>query len=126
MLEVAMSRSMRIKGKASINGTLSLPGDKSISHRVAMLASISDGVSKITNFASSVDCQATLDCIEKLGTRVERSPHVVLIHGKGLRGSSPRDIPVRLDAGNSGSTIRMPIPSRITAPNGTALEAPVS
>jgi 3-phosphoshikimate 1-carboxyvinyltransferase len=102
-----MSRSMRIKGKASINGTLSLPGDKSISHRVAMMASISDGVSKITNFASSVDCQATLDCIEKLGARVERSPHGVLIHGKGLRGFRPRDIPARLDAGNSGSTIRM-------------------
>lgn len=102
-----MSRSMRIKGKANINGIVSVPGDKSISHRVAMLASVAQGVSRITNFATSVDCHTTLDCIERLGVRVERSPREILIHGEGLNGYHPLETPVKLNAGNSGSTIRM-------------------
>ncbi|HKP85432.1 MAG TPA: 3-phosphoshikimate 1-carboxyvinyltransferase [Blastocatellia bacterium] len=102
-----MSRSMRIRGGARINGTLSVPGDKSISHRVAMMASIAGGVSRITNFASSADCHATLDCLEGLGALVGRGTQEVLIHGTGLRGFSPPAAPARLNAGNSGSTIRM-------------------
>src|ERR1044072_813367 len=107
MLELVMSRSMRIKGNATINGILSVPGDKSISHRVAMLASIAQGVSRITNFATSVDCHTTLDCIERLGVRVERRPQEILIHGEGLNGYHPVAPPINLNAGNSGSTIRM-------------------
>src|ERR1044071_6927178 len=107
MLELVMSRSMRIKGKANINGILSVPGDKSISHRVAMLASIARGVSRITNFATSVDCHTTLDSVERLGVRVERAPQEILIHGEGLNGYRPIETPTRLNAGNSGSTIRM-------------------
>jgi 3-phosphoshikimate 1-carboxyvinyltransferase len=107
MLELVMSRSMRIKGKANINGIVSVPGDKSISHRVAMLASIARGVSRITNFATSVDCHTTLDCVERLGVRVERNPQEILIHGEGLYGFRPIETPVKLNAGNSGSTIRM-------------------
>jgi 3-phosphoshikimate 1-carboxyvinyltransferase len=98
---------MRIRGKANINGILSVPGDKSISHRVAMLASIAQGASRITNFATSVDCHTTLDCIERLGVRVERSPQEMLIHGEGLNGYHPVATPIKLNAGNSGSTIRM-------------------
>lgn len=107
MLELVMSRSMRIKGNATINGIVSVPGDKSISHRVAMLASIAQGLSRITNFATSVDCHTTLDCIERLGIRVERGPQEILIHGEGLRGYHPIETPIKLSAGNSGSTIRM-------------------
>ncbi len=107
MLELVMSRSMRIKGKANINGILSVPGDKSISHRVAMLASIARGVSRITNFATSVDCHTTLDSVERLGVRVERNPQEILIHGEGLYGFRPIESPIKLNAGNSGSTIRM-------------------
>ncbi len=107
MLELVMSRSIRIKGKANINGILSVPGDKSISHRVAMLASVARGVSRITNFATSVDCHTTLDCVERLGVRVERTPQEILIHGEGLNGYRPLETPTRLNAGNSGSTIRM-------------------
>lgn len=107
MLELVMSRSMRIKGRANVAGTVSVPGDKSISHRVAMLASIAQGVSRITNFASSVDCHTTLDCVERLGVRVERSPREILIYGEGLHGYRPLESPVCLNAGNSGSTIRM-------------------
>ncbi|MGA9771439.1 MAG: 3-phosphoshikimate 1-carboxyvinyltransferase [Blastocatellia bacterium] len=102
-----MSRSMRIKGRAKIDGIVSVPGDKSISHRVAMLASIAQGVSRITNFATSVDCHTTLDCIERLGVRVERNDQEILIHGEGLDGYHPIDTVTRLNAGNSGSTIRM-------------------
>ncbi|HKS40971.1 MAG TPA: 3-phosphoshikimate 1-carboxyvinyltransferase, partial [Blastocatellia bacterium] len=102
-----MSRSMRIKGKANINGIVSVPGDKSVSHRVAMLASIAGGVSRITNFATSVDCHTTLDSVERLGVRVERNPQEILIHGEGLDGFRPIETPVKLNAGNSGSTIRM-------------------
>ncbi len=102
-----MSRSMRIKGNATINGIVPVPGDKSISHRVAMLASIAQGLSLITNFATSVDCHTTLDCIERLGIRVERGPQDILIYGEGLRGYHPIETPIKLSAGNSGSTIRM-------------------
>lgn len=102
-----MSRSMRIKGRSHIRGELSIPGDKSITHRVAMLASIADGVSRVTGFSTSIDCQATLDCIERLGIRIERRLGELIIHGQGLFPFRPERVPVALQAGNSGSTIRM-------------------
>lgn len=102
-----MSRSIRIKGSACINGISSVPGDKSISHRVAMLASIANGQSTISGFASSADCQASLDCIRRLGIRVDERESGIIINGRGLFGYQPSESPVLLDAGNSGSTIRM-------------------
>jgi 3-phosphoshikimate 1-carboxyvinyltransferase len=72
-----------------------------------MLASIASGPSRITGFASSVDCHTTLDCIRRLGIDVEDTGDDLLIHGKGLFGYSPTEPVVQLDAGNSGSTIRM-------------------
>src|SRR5215471_3497663 len=107
MRQVAMSRSIRIKGSARINGTSTDPGDKSISHRVAMLASIANGSSTITGFASSADCHATLACIRALGISVEEQDSSLIVHGCGLFGYQPSEFPVRLYAGNSGSTIRM-------------------
>ena len=89
MRPVVMSRSMRIKGPARVRGSLKPPGDKSISHRVAMLASIANGPSAVTGFASSADCQATLDCIRKLGIRVEDTGSGLVIHGEGLFGYLP-------------------------------------
>ncbi|HYL97911.1 MAG TPA: 3-phosphoshikimate 1-carboxyvinyltransferase, partial [Blastocatellia bacterium] len=102
-----MSRTVRIKGPSRIVGELKMPGDKSISHRVAMLASIAKGRSTITGFASSADCHSTLNCVESLGVPVVREPDRLTIHGRGLWGWRPRKMPVTLDAGNSGSTIRM-------------------
>ena len=102
-----MSRSMRIKGRSHIRGELWVPGDKSISHRVAMLASIAEGASRVTGFSTSIDCQTTLDCIERLGIRIERRPGELIIHGQGLFSFRPERVPVTLQAGNSGSTIRM-------------------
>jgi len=102
-----MSRSIRIKGLSRVNGTLSVPGDKSISHRVAMLAAVAAGRSEIRRFASSVDCRSTLDCIKALGINIGESEDRVVIDGCGLDGFRAQDGLVRLEAGNSGSTIRM-------------------
>lgn len=99
---------MRITGPARVRGSLKVPGDKSISHRVAMLASIASGPSRITGFASSIDCRTTLDCIRRLGIRVEDDDGSrLVIHGEGLFGYRPAGQTVQLNAGNSGSTIRM-------------------
>jgi len=88
-----------------LRGELRLPGDKSISHRYAMLASIARGVTAIRNYSTGADCASTLGCLESLGVKVERDGETVRIEGRGLDGlSKPASM---LDAGNSGSTIRM-------------------
>src|SRR4051794_4056182 len=89
-----------------IRGRVQIPGDKSISHRLAMLGVIAEGKTSIDNFATSQDCQSTLSCLRLLGTSVDiQKPTSVVILGNGLQGL---DAPDRvLDAGNSGSTIRM-------------------
>src|SRR5262249_7070553 len=110
MPQVPMSRSIRIKGPSRVAGIAPVPGDKSISHRVAMISSIADGPSTITGFATSADCWSTIGCIERLGIDVEKSGDKLVIHGRGLNGYRSRtDLPqfAKLDAGNSGSTIRM-------------------
>lgn len=95
----------RISPANRISGEISLPGDKSISHRYAMLAAIAAGESRIHNFSTGADCHSTLGCVRALGIEVEEQGENISIHGRGLDGlNSPnRD----LDAGNSGSTIRM-------------------
>lgn len=90
-----------------MNGRLQMPGDKSISHRVAMLASVATGQSVIEGYASSADCLATLDCLERVGVRLVRDGPVLTITGNGLRGLGPAGHVASLDAKNSGSTIRM-------------------
>lgn len=90
-----------------MQGTVTVPGDKSISHRIAMLASIASGLSLLTGFSTSADCSSTLECIARLGIKVERDGSSVAIYGRGLGGYDPIQHPVSLDAGNSGSTIRM-------------------
>ena len=90
---------------ASLSGTVRLPGDKSISHRYAMLAAIADGTSVIKHFAASRDCHSTLACLRALGVDLQESGETVTIRGRGLRGlQAPGRI---LDAGNSGTTIRL-------------------
>src|SRR5579863_5641337 len=86
----------------SIEGVITLPGDKSISHRYGMLGGIAQGVTTIHNYSTGADCQSTLGCMAALGARVERSDGKVIIHGGALREPGGQ-----LDAGNSGSTIRM-------------------
>ena len=89
----------------SIDGAAELPGDKSISHRYAILAALAEGRTKIANYASAADCRSTLECVRRLGVEVESSDHRVFITGRGLDGlKEPRR---ELDAENSGSTMRM-------------------
>lgn len=94
-----------LKPKNSLSGVVSLPGDKSISHRYAMLAAIAEGTSVIEHFAASRDCHSTLGCLRPLGVELHESGETVKIRGSGLRGlKAPGQI---LDAGNSGTTIRL-------------------
>jgi 3-phosphoshikimate 1-carboxyvinyltransferase len=89
----------------SLRGTVSCPGDKSISHRYAMLAALAQGESELVNFAGSQDCQSTLRCLRELGVEMRRHGAGVLIAGRGLNGLNPPSLP--LDAGNSGTTMRL-------------------
>src|SRR5580658_10480380 len=89
----------------TIEGVIELPGDKSISHRYAILAALAEGMSEISNFASAADCQSTLECVRGLGVEVIAANGVVRIAGKGLDGL--REPKRALDAENSGSTMRM-------------------
>ena len=86
----------------SIEGIVKLPGDKSISHRYGILGAVAEGTTTIHNYATGGDCQSTLRCMQALGARVERDGSKVTIHGGKL--AEPKEM---LDAGNSGSTIRM-------------------
>jgi 3-phosphoshikimate 1-carboxyvinyltransferase len=88
----------------NVLGAIRLPGDKSISHRYAMLAAIASGTSKFHNFSSGDDCASTLRCIDQLGAKVRREDQSVEIDGLGVRLHPPS---TALDCGNSGSTMRM-------------------
>jgi 3-phosphoshikimate 1-carboxyvinyltransferase len=89
----------------SLSGTVALPGDKSISHRYAMLAAIAEGASELRHFARSRDCHSTLGCLRSLGVDVRTNGEDVFINGRGLHGlQKPQET---LDAGNSGTTIRL-------------------
>ncbi|HEY4880317.1 MAG TPA: 3-phosphoshikimate 1-carboxyvinyltransferase [Candidatus Acidoferrales bacterium] len=89
----------------NVSGVVELPGDKSISHRYAILASLAEGVSEIRNYSSSADCLSTIECMRKLGVEIDITPERVRVVGKGLDGLHAAKR--ALDAGNSGSTIRM-------------------
>src|SRR3954463_4944059 len=98
-----MQQTIRPAGRLS--GTIVLPGDKSISHRYAMIASLAEGRSVISNYSTGADCHSTLGCVRALGLEVKEEGTTVSIEGKGLEGwPNPA---ADLDAGNSGSTIRM-------------------
>ena len=97
--------SKKIKPAKSLAGSVRMPGDKSISHRYAMLAAIAEGPSEIHFFSPSADCASTLACLQTLGVEISRQGEAMVIQGRGLKGlREPRR---RLDAGNSGSTMRM-------------------
>src|SRR5215831_1246620 len=94
------TKSKKISPAKAVTGTIQLPGDKSISHRYAMLGAIAEGATEIHFFSSSADCASTLECLRGLGVRIERKENLVSLHGVGLSGlRPPREA---LDAGNSG------------------------
>jgi 3-phosphoshikimate 1-carboxyvinyltransferase len=82
-----------------------MPGDKSISHRAALLSALAQGESILSNFSSAQDCQATLECLQSLGVRVVRDGTRVVIDGAGLSGLQPPEH--ILEAQNSGTTMRL-------------------
>lgn len=96
---------MIIRPARRLTGTISLPGDKSISHRAAMLASIAGGTSRISNFAASEDCTSTLRCMAALGVGIRRHGTNVEIDGSGKNGL--KEPTAELDCGNSGTTMRL-------------------
>ncbi len=96
-----------VRPARNFRGSVSLPGDKSISHRYAMLAAIADGPSRLENYSTGADCASTLGCIRSLGVKWEHKEgpeNVIEVQGSGLSLTAPR---TPLDCGNSGSTIRM-------------------
>lgn len=90
---------------ARLEGAVRLPGDKSISHRAAMIAAIAEGESTLINYATGADCRSTLGCLKALGVPIRTEGTAVRVSGQGLEGL--RAAGQALDAGNSGSTIRM-------------------
>lgn len=88
-----------------ICGHLIMPGDKSISHRAAMLAALAQGVSRIENYSTASDCAATLSCLRQLGVEIEEDGNDLMVHGAAANGLRPPDH--ELDCANSGTTMRL-------------------
>lgn len=102
-----MSSAVTIAPARHVAGRLTVPGDKSIAHRYALIASLADGISRLTNFAPGADCHSTLGCLSSLGVEISEDPahRSVSLIGRGFTGwRSPTGL---LDAGNSGTTMRM-------------------
>ena len=94
-----------IKPISSINTTITVPGDKSISHRAVMFGSLAKGDTEITGFLTGDDCMSTISCFKKLGVDIDIDGEHIIVHGKGLHGlCAPSEM---LDVGNSGTTIRL-------------------
>ncbi len=96
---------MKLTKVKGLQGKLSIPGDKSISHRAVMFGALAKGTTHISNFLSGADCLATIDCFRKMGVEIEQDGTDVKVHGNGLHGlKQPKDM---LDVGNSGTTTRL-------------------
>ncbi|MDE6663084.1 MAG: 3-phosphoshikimate 1-carboxyvinyltransferase [Lachnospiraceae bacterium] len=96
---------MSTKSLKGLRGEVTIPGDKSISHRAVMFGALANGTTEVRNFLQGADCLSTIECFRRLGIEIENTPEKILIHGKGLHGlSAPSDI---LDTGNSGTTTRL-------------------
>lgn len=93
------------KANRPLTGELTVPGDKSISHRAVMLGALAEGDTEITHFLNGADCLSTIDCFRRLGISIEKDSRRILVHGRGLHGlSAPSSV---LDCGNSGTTTRL-------------------
>src|SRR5215510_961779 len=94
---------MKITSAHRINGRLQLPGDKSISHRAALIAALASGRSEITNFSTARDCASTVACLRDLGASIEQTDERLIFSGNRKLVAPNRP----LDCGNSGSTLRI-------------------
>lgn len=96
---------MEIKKNTGLKGEMTVPGDKSISHRAVMLGSIAKGDTEIHNFLQGADCLSTISCFQQMGVSIENKGEVVVVHGNGLHGlKKPGAV---LNCGNSGTTARL-------------------
>ncbi len=93
-----------VRPARGVAGFVRLPGDKSISHRYAMLAAIAEGTTRLENFSTGADCASTLGCLQSLGVDVQRQENAVVVRGRGPKLRPPGSL---LACGNSGSTMRM-------------------
>lgn len=93
-----------IRPARSLHGSVQLPGDKSISHRYAMLSGIAEGRSRLENYSTGADCASTLACMRALGVVWEKKENAIEVQGQGMQLRAPGE---PLDCGNSGSTMRM-------------------
>ena len=96
---------MIINKSKGLRGELTIPGDKSISHRAIMFGALANGTTRITNFLQGADCLSTISCFQAMGIDIENNISDVMIHGKGLHGLQEADH--ILDVGNSGTTTRL-------------------
>lgn len=96
---------MKFTKASPLKGEITIPGDKSISHRSVMFGSIAKGTTEISHFLQGADCLSTISCFKKMGIQIENNQDTVIVHGNGLRGlKKPETI---LDCGNSGTTTRL-------------------
>lgn len=96
---------MEIQKLNKLHGKLTIPGDKSISHRAVMFGALAQGTTRITHFLEGADCLSTISCFQAMGIHIQKNKDEVLVEGKGLHGlKAPLDI---LDVGNSGTTTRL-------------------
>ena len=96
---------MKLAYNHPLKGEVTVPGDKSISHRAVMFGALSQGTTEVTNFLQGADCLSTIDCFRRLGIQIENTPEKILVHGKGLHGLTQSN--TMLDVGNSGTTTRL-------------------
>jgi 3-phosphoshikimate 1-carboxyvinyltransferase len=96
---------MKIQPASHLKGKIILPGDKSISHRAALISALATGETRIENFATSADCASTLSCLQSLGVEIRKENRSVFIKGVGKTGFQKAEKP--LDCGNSGTTVRL-------------------
>ncbi len=115
---------MKIQPASALQGEIRLPGDKSISHRYAILGAMAEGVTEISNFSTSLDCKATLQCLKQLGLKIGEAGAGVQIRSRGWKAfAPPSDI---LQARNSGTTIRLLSPLLAASPFVSVIQGDAS
>ena len=96
---------MKFTSVSGLRGTVTVPGDKSISHRAVLFGSIAKGITRVEGFLQGADCLSTISCFRRLGIDIKNEAGIVTVHGKGLHGlQAPTEV---LDCGNSGTTTRL-------------------
>ncbi|MBC1897246.1 3-phosphoshikimate 1-carboxyvinyltransferase [Listeria booriae] len=113
-----------VTNKQGLNGTIRVPGDKSISHRSIMFGALANGTTTVSNFLKGEDCLSTIGVFRALGVRIEEFPNKIVVHGTGWDGLKRPD--ETLDVGNSGTTIRLMLGILAGRPFDATLEGDAS